>query len=121
MRVGLRAQKGNREFLYDLVWLTYGDDGFRMTGVPLVLECEWGRLPDVDYDFEKLLLARADHRVMIFQGTDPEQHFNRMIERVRHCGLTRSGDRYLLLCFDWAVRRFTPRLFVAAGDKAGNT
>jgi len=48
------------EWLFDHVWI----DGER---VPLVLESEWGDEDKVDRDFHKIRLARADHRVMIFQ------------------------------------------------------
>ena len=59
------------EWLYDVTWLQYsrgyepGPDN-RLVGIPLVAECEWGTSPDVKYDFEKLLLARASVRLMIY-------------------------------------------------------
>lgn len=54
------------EWLYDVTWLEY--DGNFVTDAPLVAECEWGGLTDIDDDFQKLLLTRAEVRVMIFNG-----------------------------------------------------
>jgi hypothetical protein len=51
---------------------------------PLVLESEWCARDDaIDCDFQKHRVARADHRVMIFQGGDIELQFERMTEHVR--------------------------------------
>src|SRR6266851_1635312 len=36
-----------------------------LVGIPLVLEVDWGGRSDVLYDFKKLLVARAEHRVMV--------------------------------------------------------
>ena len=66
------------EWLYDVTWLEYEreSDDFKwpsaaLIKAPLVAECEWGRGNNLGYiveDFEKLLLARADVRLMIFDG-----------------------------------------------------
>jgi hypothetical protein len=84
------------EFLFDLVWLTR--NGEALEGVSLVAECEWGTDQYVVADFEKLLLARADHRLLIFDGTNVHDA-DRLIERLRHAihgfAKTRPGDRYL--------------------------
>jgi hypothetical protein len=57
---------------YDYVWLDNERDG-----VPLVLESEWGAGKLIDDDLHKLRIARAEHRVMIFQGNHIEKHFDR--------------------------------------------
>jgi hypothetical protein len=61
----------HREWLYDVTWLQYSrgyESGLdnRLIDVYLVAECEWGTSPDVKYDFEKLLQARASVRLMIY-------------------------------------------------------
>ena len=60
------SAEGN-EFVYDVSGLRYDDDGF-LTRVALAAECEWGPQNRIYYDFEKLLVARADLRVMVFDG-----------------------------------------------------
>ena len=55
------------EWLYDVVWRRHDDRG-RLTAVPLVAECEWLRPREIEKDFEKLLLARADVRLIIYRG-----------------------------------------------------
>jgi hypothetical protein len=105
-------ENGQGGWLYDLVWLK-NNEGC-LIGLPLVLETEWSsRKGYIDDDFQKLLVARAEHRVMICQGSDPDRHFKRFIMQVRNCGLTQVGDRYLFLCFDWKDHKFKPRVFVA--------
>jgi len=104
-------KNGWREFLWDLVWLRYSDDGKRLLGWPLALEHEWDLSDDeIDYDFEKLLLARAEHWAMVFQGGDAERHFGRMRRIVAECDLVPNGERFLLL--HWRNGGFTPHVFV---------
>lgn len=60
---------GGGEWLYDLVWLQR-EDGQRnqIRDVPLILESEWHLNFDwILEDFQKLLVGRARHHVMIFQ------------------------------------------------------
>ena len=54
-------------WLYDLTWVTVKGNDF--VDFPLVLESEWG-LDNMylDEDFRKLSVARAEHRIMIFQN-----------------------------------------------------
>ena len=68
---------GYGEWLYDVTWLEYSR-GYqpslenRLLDVHLVAECEWGNRPNIKDDFEKLLLARASVRLMIYDGNyDP--------------------------------------------------
>ena len=56
-----------REWLYDVTCLTYDDDKFLSRAV-LVAECEWGSEQDICDDSQKLLVANADIRVMVFDG-----------------------------------------------------
>ena len=53
-----KANRDYGEWLYDVTWLKY-DCNYRVIDVPLVAECEWGRLENIYDDFDKLLLARA--------------------------------------------------------------
>jgi hypothetical protein len=77
-----RGQFKKIEWLYDLHWFKEGGS-YRMTSLPLVVECEWAykRKGDEDkddysavkWDFQKLLVANAKLRLMVFRkrtGTD---------------------------------------------------
>lgn len=56
-----------REWLYDLVWYKNDEKNY-LQEVPLVMESEWGRkLDDIKYDFEKLLMANCEVKLMICQ------------------------------------------------------
>lgn len=90
---------GRGEWLYDLVWRRL-DANRNLIGTPLAVEIEvsdnslWG----IRYDFNKLLQAQADHKLMVFQvKTEAEVNatFDRLEESIEvyphsaHC-------RYLL-------------------------
>ena len=100
------AQKSSEigsELLYDFTCMEY--DGDWLTRALLVAECEWGNECAIDYDFRKLLLARADIRMMIFNGnyyrrtgqywieSDGFIKFLGYIDNYKH---TQAGDTYLL-------------------------
>ncbi|HEV2547394.1 MAG TPA: hypothetical protein VGU20_08655 [Stellaceae bacterium] len=108
---------GEGEWLYDMVWLKHAQDapGY-MTEVPLILEPEWnGDLSAIDDDFMKLLLGRAQHRVMVFQHRDRqnlERITRHLVEQIRAFEPTQRGDRYLFLGWDGANKKFRPELFV---------
>src|SRR5262245_21488759 len=55
--------------LYDLSWLQMVNDGREVARVRLVFEAEWhdSREEQIDADFQELLMARADLRVLVFQ------------------------------------------------------
>ena len=76
---------GEGEWIYDLCWIKPSDEIMTTYSptkpdakkkiysptkrLPLALECEWARSPEIEYDFEKLLWSRAQLRVMIFDAT----------------------------------------------------
>ncbi len=63
-----KLDESNTEWLYDLVWFRNDSNRF-LREVALVLESEWARDADeIHYDFEKLLLAKAPIKVMVFQN-----------------------------------------------------
>lgn len=74
--VGFSREFG-REWLYDVTWTEY-NRGYepgaqnQLFAVHLVAECELGNFAEIKEDFEKLLLARATLRLMIYHGNqDP--------------------------------------------------
>jgi hypothetical protein len=83
------------EWLYDLTW-TDEPSGF-LRSVPLVLEMEWTPNGVVD-DFQKLVVARASHRVMLFNytpGHDQVLFLDKILHSVTAFDETKEGDRYL--------------------------
>jgi hypothetical protein len=103
---------GQGEWLYDLVWLKNVDNF--IVDVPLILESEWShRYTDISEDFGKLLVGRAQHRVMIFQQNNVDAIFRRLTEEVRNFSLTQVGDRYLFLGLNWPGGTFKYEVFVA--------
>jgi hypothetical protein len=100
-------------WLWDLTWTEISDwrrsdraDG-KLVEIPLVLESEWSLAyeNEILWDFQKLLVARAHLRVMIFQQNTKESA-NKCLERMRDAiqsfSATRSGDRYLFAC--WIIK-----------------
>jgi hypothetical protein len=99
------------EWLYDLTFLEYREYewGKALARVPLILECEFGGRDQIDDDFQKLLVGRAEHRVMIFQL----RVFDHLQDQVVAFAGTRQGDRYIFLGLDNATSTFAHRLFIA--------
>ena len=105
MKYKVYTSKGNPkgdpdvgEWLYDQVWIRYDRNDY-MKSVPLVLESELGtNKVDRLNDFCKLIIARADHRVMVF-GTSDSIHaqdiIDEFLEEVEHSRISCAGDRYL--------------------------
>jgi hypothetical protein len=92
------------EWLYDLVWYTSErdeDTGIeRTTSIPLVMECEWdASLEGMALDFDKLLVANADLRVLVcgeypdFKRDDVFTYCERALQGFAR---TRPGDVVLV-------------------------
>jgi hypothetical protein len=94
-----------------MIWIKPGSEG-TILDLVLALECEW-RMGQEIYDFQKLLLARADHRVMVFQGN--LQHrtntIAKMREGIKQFAKSSAGDRYLFACWDREPSRSSERNF----------
>ena len=90
------------EFLYDVSWREL-DCSCRIISFPMVAESEWGSPQAVEYDFQKLLLARAKVRVMVYDGgvASKRNRKNRpILNRLReHVGAFNGtqDDTYLLI------------------------
>jgi hypothetical protein len=109
---------GQGEWLYDLLWLKLQNEKTGdIVDVPMILESEWSPRPvNIEEDFYKLLIGRAQHRVMIFQQSSA-QALDKLTERfrqiIRTFSGTRDGDRYLFLGFNGADKKFTAESYVA--------
>jgi hypothetical protein len=99
---------GQGEWLYDLTWLRNG--GKNLLDVPLIFESEWGiKLPEIEEDFLKLIIGRAQHRVMVFQKSNDQAIHDtnrRLVEMVREFSGSQTGDRFLILGWNYKTRKF---------------
>lgn len=92
----------NSEWLFDMVWYKE-DEQKRLIDVPLVVESEWStNHKQIKFDFEKLLVANAEHKLMICQSYDHnkedlEKYFYEAIQCYK---LNRKGERYLIAILD---------------------
>ena len=92
------------EWLYDVTWTEYSrgyEPGIQnqMLDVHLVAECEWGNFAEVKKDFEKLLLARATLRLMVYDGNqDPgsDAIADQLAKYITHFRGTLDPDAWLL-------------------------
>lgn len=89
------------EWLYDVTWLD-SNDGIFLSSTPMVAECEWSNPGEIDSDFQKLLVARATVRVMVY---DAEYYDGKMkASASKFCDWVGAfegarGDTYLLIGF----------------------
>jgi len=112
----------NSEWLYDFVWYDNNDNG-DLNDVFLIAESEWKNplgngdyAEDVQYDFEKLIVGRAEYRLMIFEGNDMAEinpNVGQMMNVVKRCKLTKPGDRYMFAVWNTQVNDFHFDLYVA--------
>ena len=62
------SHQNKEEWLYDLIWYKNTDNHTHLKEIILVLESEWDSTPEaIRRDFEKLLVAKAPIKVMIFE------------------------------------------------------
>ena len=102
------SERDDSEWLYDVTWLKASPNGVYLANVPLVGECEWGNVSAIDYDFQKLLVARATLRVMVYQDYKDKEIVNapRLIDQIAAFHGAEK-DRYLLIALthsqgDWS-------------------
>jgi hypothetical protein len=101
-RAGYRwlSHSSRSEWLWDGVAQEW--QGHSLIGVPLTLEVEWHGWAEIKYDFEKLLVSRAEHRVMVCSAgsrAGAERNISRLRAMIDAFRLNRSGDRYFLACW----------------------
>jgi hypothetical protein len=102
------------EWLFDLVWYKNDKDN-HLVSVPLVLESEWSlSFEAVKYDFEKLLVAKAQLRILVHQArtkaaVDDAQR--KLITLVSKFEGSTKGDRYLFAGYDFKTTEFLFRSF----------
>ena len=99
---GVEGATWPTEWLYDMVWLQVSND-FNIENIGLVAEIEWGEDWEVLEDFQKLLQARADVRLIVFDHEDGLQE--QLKRQIRKFKKSQPGDRYLFVSYVNAGRR----------------
>lgn len=92
-------EKYERDWLYDIVWYIE-DEEKRLQRVPLIVESEWVK-SGIKYDFEKLLVGKAERRLMICQARkkDIDDLFEKLKNAV-NAFQGNTGDRFLIAILD---------------------
>ena len=64
------------------------------------MECEWDQSEDaIRWDFDKLVVAKADHKLVVFNQRTLESvkwMMEKLLERIRHFDDKLPGERYLM-------------------------
>ena len=105
------------EWLYDHHWRIVTDDGL-LIRIPLVMEVEWGFgastiFERVREDYLKLIQARADLRVLVFQGNGINEMTDRLIALAECFEGNQQGDHYLFAGWGWDTEQMHCRLWCA--------
>lgn len=101
-------KRHNNHWTYDVVWIRGNE--LKIDGVTLAAQCRWSGMW---HALNELLIIRAEHRVLIDQGSDFGRDFEQLAYRVQASKLTQPGDRYLLLLFDRKTQAFKSGVYVA--------
>lgn len=113
--------KDGGEWLYDVTWLKYKGD--LLKSLSMAAECEWGTRGAVKDDFEKLLLARAAVRVMVFDGMmhegGAEATANEICNWIGAYEDSQKGDTYLLIGYEADEDNWWFRYFKILVDNLG--
>jgi len=76
-----------------------------LESVPMVAESEWGDIIAIKEDFQKLLVARATVRVMVFNAEAVDGGIAAVVNRLREMvgvfQATQAGDTFLLVAREY--------------------
>ena len=110
---GVDGKATQGEWLYDMVW--WKNDGDYMSKIILVLESEWTPTFPLDEDFYKLMVARSDHHVWIFEAKTEAlvcEAISTCIDNLSNLKGLPPGDRFLFAGVSWNPREFFFDLYV---------
>ena len=97
------------EWLFDLCWLKYDPEDFLIDS-KLILECEWNVGERHIYgDFQKILVGKADLKVMIFQAaseTRRQELITIMQTFIQKYGRVEKDEKYLFSCWVFETKLF---------------
>ena len=98
------------EWLFDLVWAAGQDKPWQFWEMPLAMECEWStNRDDITWDFEKLLVAKARIKLLVFQQAskdDVKKLLESLRSMVRAFKMSFPGERYLLAGYSYDDHEF---------------
>lgn len=102
---------GAGEWLFDVCWLEYSEPNFGrpLKRLLLAAECEWGNQGDIFDDFEKLLVARADVRLMMFDDSKLQSWqstLKKLCEMAEIFTGSTKDDRFVFACYLCKEKRF---------------
>jgi hypothetical protein len=95
------GDKTEPQWLFDMAWsVECGPKRAYLQRLVMIAEFEWNRKEeDLDWDFQKLMVGRADFRLFVFdqkRKDDVKRIMDRFIEQISMYQGTQEGDRYLL-------------------------
>lgn len=95
------------EWLFDVAWLDWEKKDKKLKSVPLVAESEWGDLDHIRDDFQKLLVARADVRLMVCDAgwicgddSNAQKTAKQLCRWIKAFKGSQAGDTYLLVAWE---------------------
>lgn len=108
------------EWLYDFV--CYRENKIGLDNVLFVAESQWMNLwhkyrnfKDIRFDFEKLMLARCQIRIMIFEANNEaeiQKYITQLNNIVANSQMTQTNDRYMYMAWDLAAEDFYIDLYI---------
>jgi hypothetical protein len=108
------------EWLYDFV--CYEDNYSGLDNVFFVAESQWmnqwhktENYDGIRFDFEKLILARCEIRIMIFEANNENEiknYITLLNKIVANSKLTQPNDRYMYVAWDFAKTDFYIDLYI---------
>jgi hypothetical protein len=104
------------EWLFDVTWLEVA--GEHLLDFPLAAECEWTPGNETLWDFQKLLVSRATHRVLVMWAPTrrkADQAIDDLRQQVSRFRRSRRGDRYLFACYLGDMDKFVFKVYVVGG------
>lgn len=93
------------EWLYDLAWYKY-DKNRILKSLALAVESEWGSYDEIKYDFEKILVSKAEYKLLIFQGNEINSYIENLIDIINSYEGSEKGDSYLFTGWHWDEQNF---------------
>ena len=106
--------RDDKEWLFDVVWMSLAWEPRQLGRIHLVIEVEWGNCGDIMDDFDKLLVARSDVRLMIFQASNQkqvEEPLSLLKAEAQGFEPSQTGDYHLLAGYDCENSTFLWREF----------
>lgn len=108
------AQANIGEWLFDVVWYETGTIDWSLKSLPLVAESEWDPHFDaIAWDFEKILVAKATLKLMVFQQPSAlriDETCAKLSRMVDQFSPRTTSEKYLLAGYCFGDREFLYRM-----------